>query len=52
VKSRHPRSRLDEAQEAGAQAVVLAPGVGGVTGAGTYLAAIDYDVKTLAKALR
>jgi zinc/manganese transport system substrate-binding protein len=40
------------AQEAGAKAVVLAPGVGGVKGADTYVGAIDYDVKALAEALR
>lgn len=40
------------AKEAGAQAVVLAPGVGGVKGADSYLDAVDYNVKTLAAALR
>ena len=40
------------AQEAGAQVVLLATGVGAVKGAETYLDAVDYDVKTLAKALR
>ncbi len=40
------------AQEAGAQVVLLATGVGAVKGAETYLDAVDYDVKTLAKALK
>ena len=40
------------AQEAGARAVLLATGVGAVKGAETYLDAIDYNVKTLAQALR
>ncbi len=40
------------AQEAGAEAILLASMVGGVKGADTYLSAIDYNVKTLAQALR
>ena len=40
------------AQEAGGQVVLLATGVGAVKGAETYLDAVDYNVKTLAKALR
>jgi ABC-type Zn uptake system ZnuABC Zn-binding protein ZnuA len=40
------------AQEAGARVVVVASSVGAVKGADDYLAAIDYNVGTLAKALR
>lgn len=40
------------AEEAGARAVVMASAVGAVKGADSYLAAIDYNVKTLADALR
>ncbi len=40
------------AQEAGARAVILAATVGSVRGADSYIDAIDYNVKTLAQALR
>jgi zinc/manganese transport system substrate-binding protein len=40
------------AQEAGARAIVMASAVGAVKGADNYLAAIDYNVRTLAEALR
>ena len=40
------------AQEAEGQVVLLATGVGAVKGAETYLDAVDYNVKTLAKALK
>lgn len=40
------------AEEGGAKVVALAPVVGAVKGADTYLAAIDYNVSTLAQALR
>ena len=40
------------AQEAGARAVVFASAVGAVKGADTWLAAIDYNVRTIAEALR
>jgi ABC-type Zn uptake system ZnuABC Zn-binding protein ZnuA len=40
------------AQEAGARAVVMASAVGAVKGADSYIAAIDFNVKTLAEALR
>jgi zinc/manganese transport system substrate-binding protein len=40
------------AQEAGARAVLLSTGVGAIKGAETYLDAVDYNVKTLAQALR
>ena len=40
------------AQDGGARAVVLATGVGAVKGADTYLDAIDYNVRTLAQALK
>jgi ABC-type Zn uptake system ZnuABC Zn-binding protein ZnuA len=40
------------AQEAGGQVVLLATGVGAVKSAETYLDAVDYNVKTLAKALK
>jgi ABC-type Zn uptake system ZnuABC Zn-binding protein ZnuA len=40
------------AEEAGAKAVVLASMVGGVKGADSYIRAIDYNVNTLADAMR
>jgi zinc/manganese transport system substrate-binding protein len=40
------------AADAGAKVVLLAPGVGAVKGAETYLDWLDYNVKTLAQALR
>jgi ABC-type Zn uptake system ZnuABC Zn-binding protein ZnuA len=40
------------AEEAGAKSIVLASLVGGVKGADSYLGAIDYNVNTLAQALR
>jgi ABC-type Zn uptake system ZnuABC Zn-binding protein ZnuA len=40
------------AEEAGAKSVVLASMVGGVKGADTYIDALDYNVKTLAEALK
>jgi ABC-type Zn uptake system ZnuABC Zn-binding protein ZnuA len=40
------------AEEAGAKAIVLPSMVGGVKGADDYLSTIDYNVKTLAQALR
>ena len=40
------------AQEAGAKAVIMATAVGAVKGADSYIAAIDYNVRTLAEALR
>jgi len=40
------------AEEAGARALVVASAVGGVKGADNYFAAIDFNVKTLAEALR
>ncbi len=40
------------AQEAGAKAVVIAGSVGAVKGADNYIATIDYNVKSLAEALR
>ena len=40
------------AEEAGARAYVMASAVGAVKGADNYLAAIDHNVTTLAKALR
>ena len=40
------------AEEGGAKVVPLASVVGAVKGADTYLAAIDYNVSTLAQALR
>jgi zinc/manganese transport system substrate-binding protein len=40
------------AQEAGAKAIILASMVGGVKGADSYIAAIDYNVNELSKALR
>jgi zinc/manganese transport system substrate-binding protein len=40
------------AEEAGAKPVLLAQMVGGVKGADTYIAAIDYNIRTLSQALR
>lgn len=40
------------AEEGGAKVVALASGVGAVKGADTYMAAIEYNVSTLAQALR
>ena len=40
------------AEEAGARAVVMASSVGAVKGADHYIAAMDYNVNTLAQALR
>jgi zinc/manganese transport system substrate-binding protein len=40
------------AEEAGARAIVMATAVGAVKGADNYIAAIDYNVKALAEALR
>ena len=40
------------AQEAGARAHVMAVAVGAVKGADTYFSAIDYNIRTLAEALR
>jgi zinc/manganese transport system substrate-binding protein len=40
------------AEEAGGKAFVMASAVGAVKGADNYIAAIDYNVKTLAKALQ
>lgn len=40
------------AAEAGARALVMATAVGAVKGADNYIAAIDYNVRTLAEALR
>src|SRR5712691_1045554 len=40
------------AEEAGAKAIVFASAVGAVKGADNYIAAIDYNIKTLAEALR
>ena len=40
------------AEEAGAKAYVMASAVGAVKGADNYIAAIDYNITTLAKALR
>lgn len=40
------------ASDAGARAVVIAPSVGAVKGADTYFAALEYNVRTLAEALR
>ena len=40
------------AEEAGAKAFVMATAVGAVKGADNYIAAIDYNITTLAKALR
>jgi len=40
------------AEEAGARALVMATAVGAVKGADNYIAAVDYNVRTLAAALR
>ena len=40
------------AQEAGARSYVMAVSVGAVKGADTYFSAIDYNIRTLAEALR
>ena len=40
------------AQEGGAKVVLMAPAVGGVKGADSYIETVDYNVKTLAQALR
>jgi ABC-type Zn uptake system ZnuABC Zn-binding protein ZnuA len=40
------------AQEAGAKAVTLANAVGALKGTDTYIEMLDYNVKTLAQALR
>ena len=40
------------AEEAGAKAYVMATSVGAVKGADNYVAAIDFNINTLAKALR
>ena len=40
------------AEEAGARAIVVASSVGAVKGADNYMAAIDYNIQTLAKALQ
>jgi zinc/manganese transport system substrate-binding protein len=40
------------AEDAGARAIVMATSVGAVKGADNYIAAVDYNVKTLAEALR
>jgi zinc/manganese transport system substrate-binding protein len=40
------------AEEAGAKAIVMASAVGAVKGADNYIAAIDFNIKTLAKALQ
>jgi ABC-type Zn uptake system ZnuABC Zn-binding protein ZnuA len=40
------------AEEAGAKAIVFASAVGAVKGADNYIAAIDFNVRTLAEALR
>jgi zinc/manganese transport system substrate-binding protein len=40
------------AQEAGAKAYVMATAVGAVKGADNYIAAIDYNIRTLAEALK
>jgi len=40
------------AEEAGARALIMATSVGAVKGADTYIAAVDYNVRTLAEALR
>jgi zinc/manganese transport system substrate-binding protein len=40
------------AEEAGAKAFIMASSVGAVKGADNYLAAVDYNITTLAKALR
>ena len=40
------------AEEAGAKALVMATAVGAVKGADNYIAAIDFNITTLAKALQ
>ena len=40
------------AEQAGAKALVMATAVGAVKGTDNYIAAIDYNVKMLAEALR
>ena len=40
------------ARDAGARAVVMATSVGAVKGADDYIAAVDYNVRTVAEALR
>jgi ABC-type Zn uptake system ZnuABC Zn-binding protein ZnuA len=40
------------AEEAGAKPLLLAPLVGGVKGVDSYIGTFDYNVKTLAEALR
>jgi ABC-type Zn uptake system ZnuABC Zn-binding protein ZnuA len=40
------------AQEGGAKVVLMAPAVGGVKGADSYIETVDYNVKTLAQALK
>ena len=40
------------AESGGARTVVMAGAVGAVKGADTYFATIDYNVRTLAEALR
>ena len=40
------------AQEGGAKVVLMAPAVGGVKGADGYIETVDYNVKTLAQALK
>ena len=39
-------------QEGGARVVLMAPAVGGVKGADSYIETVDYNVKTLAQALK
>jgi len=39
-------------QEGGAKVVLMAPAVGGVKGADSYIETVDYNVKTLAQALK
>jgi zinc/manganese transport system substrate-binding protein len=39
-------------QEGGAKVVLMAPAVGGVKGTDSYIETVDYNVKTLAQALR
>jgi ABC-type Zn uptake system ZnuABC Zn-binding protein ZnuA len=40
------------AQEAGAKTIVVAPAVGAIKGSNSYLDTIDYNVKTIAQALK
>jgi len=40
------------AQEAGAKAALMASGVGAVKGTDTYIATVDYNVRTIAQALQ